>query len=94
VVCANDTVAIGALNTALEVGLRVPNDLTVVGFDDIAMASWPCFDLTTVNVRMPMMAARAARVLVGRLSGEESPPMQEVFPAEVVRRGTHGPPPG
>ena len=94
VFCANDTVAIGALNTALEVGLRVPHDLTVIGFDDIAMASWPCFDLTTVNVRMPMMAARAARVLVGRLSGEESPPMQEVFPAEVVRRGTHGPPPG
>ncbi len=92
VFCANDMVALGALNAALANGIRVPDDLTIVGFDDIEMASWPCFDLTTVNAQLPAMATRAAQVLVARLAERQSPPVQEVFAATIVRRGTHAPP--
>ncbi|GAB3119920.1 LacI family DNA-binding transcriptional regulator [Novispirillum itersonii] len=48
--CCNDIMAIGALNAARHaLGLQVPEDLAVIGFDDIAMAGWPCFGLTTIR---------------------------------------------
>lgn len=48
--CCNDIMAIGALNAARHaLGLRIPEDLAVIGFDDIAMAGWPCFSLTTIR---------------------------------------------
>ncbi len=55
VFCANDIVAIGAMDAARrDLGLSIPRDLSVVGFDDIEMASWPSHELTTV--RQPMNA--------------------------------------
>jgi LacI family transcriptional regulator len=90
--CANDMIAIGALNAAVARNLTVPADLTVIGFDDIEMASWPCFNLSTVNVAMPMMARRAAQVLIARLNGGRDVPVQETFPTEIVLRGTHAAP--
>ena len=44
--CGNDWLAVGALNGAKELGIEVPRDLTVVGFDDLAVASWPVFSMT------------------------------------------------
>lgn len=55
VFCANDIVAIGAMDAARrELGLKVPEDVSIVGFDDIEMSAWPSHDLTTV--RQPMNA--------------------------------------
>ena len=70
-------------------GLSVPGDVAVVGVDDIAMAAWPCFDLTTARLDLDGMAVAAADVLARRLGGEPSGPGIQVFPAEVVPRGTH-----
>jgi LacI family transcriptional regulator len=92
VFCANDTVAIGALNTALRLGMAVPDDVTVVGFDDTEMAGWPAFALTTVAVPMPAMARRAAEVLLARMSGELDGPVQETFETRLVARHTHARP--
>ncbi|MGI9147080.1 MAG: LacI family DNA-binding transcriptional regulator [Chloroflexota bacterium] len=89
VVCANDIVAVGALNAAVELGIRVPQDLTVIGFDDLDVAAWPCFRLTTVRIDLHAMARRAAELLVKRLGGDESGPVHERFPAELVLRHTH-----
>ena len=47
--CASDLLAFGALDAIRERGLRVPQDISVVGFDDVPMAAWPVFDLTTVR---------------------------------------------
>lgn len=91
VFCVNDTVAIGALNTARRLGLSVPDDVTVVGFDDIEMAGWPSFELTTVAVRMPAMARRAAEILLARMSGDLGGPVQETFETRLVVRHTHAP---
>ncbi len=93
VFCANDTVAIGALNTARRLGVSVPRDVTVVGFDDIEMAGWPAFELTTVAVPMPAMARRAAEVLLARMSGTLDGPAREIFETRLVARHTHAPPP-
>lgn len=93
VFCGNDVVAIGAYNAALRAGVRIPDELTLIGFDDLPMASWEAFALTTIRYDLPVMARAAARLLVDRLSGEAPDAAQRVVvDPEIVRRGTHAPP--
>ena len=93
--CGNDVVAIGAYNAALRAGLRIPEDLALIGFDDLPMASWEAFALTTVRYDLPTMARAAARLLVERLTEDVRDSARQVaFRPELVRRGTHAPPPG
>ncbi|MDQ2795860.1 MAG: LacI family transcriptional regulator [Actinomycetota bacterium] len=87
--CFGDLVAIGAINQARRMGLSVPSDVAIVGFDDIDMAAWPCFDLNTAHVDLDDMAVAAANLLVARLGGDTSIPKTTVFPTEIVLRGTH-----
>jgi LacI family transcriptional regulator len=89
VFCLGDLVAVGALNQARRMELSVPGDIAIVGVDDIAMAAWPCFDLTTARLDLVAMAAAAADVLARRLGGDRSGPGIQVFPTDVVLRGTH-----
>jgi LacI family transcriptional regulator len=91
VFCVGDSTAVGALNQARRMGLDVPGDVTVVGFDDLAIAAWPCFRLTTVRAPLNEMAVAAADRLVGRLAGDERAPAVEVFPTALVLRDTHAP---
>ncbi|MBA8826111.1 LacI family transcriptional regulator [Saccharopolyspora lacisalsi] len=93
VFCGNDVVAIGAYNAALRAGVRIPDELTLVGFDDLPMASWEAFALTTIRYDLRAMARAAARLLLERLSGEAPDSAQRVVvDPELVRRGTHAPP--
>lgn len=56
--CASDLIALGALDTArAEYGLRVPEDVAIVGFDDIEAASWQSYALTTVRQPIDLMLA-------------------------------------
>jgi LacI family transcriptional regulator len=57
--CANDVIALGVLNAAHRLGLSVRRDLTVIGFDDIAMAGWELFGLTTVRQDLAAPSSRA-----------------------------------
>jgi LacI family transcriptional regulator len=86
--CANDYIAIGVLNEALELGMSVPDDVAVVGFDDIEMAAWPAFALTTVHNPLLDMARRAAAMLI-ELIEQTDTVAPEVFPTELVLRRTH-----
>lgn len=93
VFCGNDVVAIGAYNAALRAGIRIPEDLTLVGFDDLPMASWEAFALTTIRYDLQSMARAAARLLVDRLAGDAPESAQRAaFAPELVRRATHAPP--
>ncbi|MFD2421724.1 LacI family DNA-binding transcriptional regulator [Amycolatopsis pigmentata] len=94
IVCANDVVALGALSAARELGLAVPSEVTVVGFDDIAMAAWPLVDLTTVRCDLQDLASRSVDLLTGRLLGESRDNTLVRVPVELVARGTHAPPAG
>lgn len=87
--CINDMVAVGALNAATRAGLRVPDDVTVVGFDDLPIAAWPAFRLTTARVDLDEMARHAADILIDRIGGSDSPARTEQFPVEIVLRATH-----
>jgi LacI family transcriptional regulator len=86
---ANDVIAFGALDAARRVGVRVPAELSVVGFDDIDMAGWEGFNLTTVRQPLTEMGRAAARLLLERIgSGEAIPPRRRVFPVGLVHRTT------
>ena len=93
VFCGNDVVAFGVLDAARRAGVAVPGQVSVVGFDDIPMASWEAFRLTTVGHDLRGMAASAARLLVDRITGG-GPVRRVVLQPRLVERGTLGPPAG
>lgn len=91
VFCANDLSAFGAVDAARSLGVRVPEDLWVVGFDDIAMASWRSYDLTTVNQPIGEMSARAVQLLLARINDPGREPEGVILPGRlIVRRSTGG----
>lgn len=86
---ANDLMAIGALRAVRECGLRLPDDLAVVGFDDIALASQSSPPLTTVAQPKAELGALAARVLIDRVARPDRSPVTHVLqPHLVVREST------
>jgi DNA-binding LacI/PurR family transcriptional regulator len=84
--CANDEMAAGAVRAAHELGLEVPKDLSVVGFDDITMADYTDPPLTTVGVVKEFMGRRAIARLLERVEGADSQIKQEVVPVRLVLR--------
>jgi DNA-binding LacI/PurR family transcriptional regulator len=94
-VCANDVLALGALSAARQRGLRVPEDLTVVGFDDIAAAEWPIADLTTVRVDLDLLAETAVEMLLAEIASSDmlgaDRSLERRIPVQLRLRGTHGP---
>jgi LacI family transcriptional regulator len=90
--CASDVLAFGAMHAIRRAGLRVPGDVSVVGFDDVAMAGWEMIGLTTIRQPIEQMARESVRTLLGRISGEDATPRRRrVFAVEFVERGTTGP---
>ncbi|WP_404314528.1 LacI family DNA-binding transcriptional regulator [Prescottella equi] len=92
VFCGNDVIAIGALNAARARGVDVPGDVSVIGFDDIPMAGWEAFRLTTVGHDLDEMAAAAARLLVERLGPgcRDAAPKRVVMAPRLIERATTG----
>jgi LacI family transcriptional regulator len=93
ILCANDVVAIGALNAAHGLGLAVPGDVSITGFDDIAMAAWEVFRLTTVRQDLRRMAETAVGLVLELVDAPHGEPRRVVLPAELVHRATLGPAP-
>lgn len=91
VFCLNDVLAFGALNAADALGLDVPGDVTVVGFDDIAESSRDRLALTTVHADLDALAAEAVDLLTRTIRGL-SVDGSRVVAVEVAARGTHARP--
>lgn len=92
--CANDSMAIGGLCAVLDAGLRVPADITVVGFDDIPLAKYLSPPLSSVHVPIFEMGERAATRLIAALTGEPvSERRHERLPTRLVVRSSCAPPP-
>jgi LacI family transcriptional regulator len=90
---SNDEMAAGVLAVAHSMGLGVPEDLSVVGFDDAPLASqvWPA--LTTIRQPIADMAAQAAELLLRTLSGEPADHSKHVLPSSLTFRQSTGPAP-
>lgn len=93
IVAYNDLAAIGILRGLRSVGLRVPADASVVGFDDIEPASWTEPPLTTIRQPTTEMGRWAVERIAGALRGAASDDRVALEP-ELIVRGSTGPPPG
>ena len=90
--CFNDIAAIGAVRALKEAGLRVPEDVSVVGFDDIQSAAYATPSLTTVRQPLAEMGERGAQILLERISNREAAyPAEIVVAPELVVRESTGP---
>lgn len=89
VFASNDLMAIGAVCAAAEAGLRIPEDLSVVGFDDIALAAYSNPPLTTIAQPKHQTGALAARLLLDRITQRDKPLRREILqPTLCLRRST------
>ncbi|WP_414902425.1 LacI family DNA-binding transcriptional regulator [Sphingomonas flavalba] len=73
IVCGNDLIALGVMRFLHESGLRIPDDVSVVGFDDISWASFTTPNLTTVRQPFAALGKRAFELLAQRMDGDDSP---------------------
>lgn len=90
----NDRCAAGLLHALRSAGCRVPEDLSVVGFDDDRLSSVPGVDLTTVRQEPAELASRAFEHAVGQLEGRPASPGDDVVEPSLVVRGTTSSPRG
>ncbi|HYI58371.1 MAG TPA: LacI family DNA-binding transcriptional regulator [Microlunatus sp.] len=86
VICETDDIAMSLISALSRAGLRVPDDLSVLGFDDSAYA--PLFDLTTVAQPVAELGHRAAALALELASGETAENLQRVLPTRLVLRGS------
>lgn len=90
VFCANDEMAVGVMQVVRELGLRIPEDVAVVGFDDIALAALVETPLTTIRQPMYQIGAQAMQMLLTLLAGELLPERQVVLADQLVIRKSCG----
>lgn len=92
VLCANDIVAFGFIEGLQEGGLAVPGEVSVIGFDDIAMSAWPSHRLTTVAQPLDQMMARTVEMVTTLSGGTPSlPAIERVAPGPLILRNTTRP---
>jgi LacI family transcriptional regulator len=87
----NDLSAAGALRAINEAGLRVPEDVAVVGFDDVPLASYTDPPLTTVHQALREMGETAARMLMRHFDGTSLPAAPVMLPTSLIVRGSSQP---
>jgi DNA-binding LacI/PurR family transcriptional regulator len=86
VICSNDTMAIGCIDEARDgQGLKVPEELSVTGFDGIHAAFWTGYDLTTVRQPVNQMAKAAVDILMERVENPTVPPEKRVLAGSLFK---------
>jgi LacI family transcriptional regulator, repressor for deo operon, udp, cdd, tsx, nupC, and nupG len=88
IVCGSDLMALGAVRAARARGLRVPDDVSVVGYDDSPLMAFTDPPLTTLRQPVRAMAMAAVRALVDEINGDPAPPFEYLFRPELVVRGS------
>ncbi|WP_436397917.1 LacI family DNA-binding transcriptional regulator [Roseobacter sp. S98] len=86
---ANDHMAFAVMDVLrFELGLSVPQDVSVVGYDDVALACWPSYDLTTVRQPANRMVAETVSVLMDRLADADTSPRRVALDGPLIVRGS------
>jgi LacI family transcriptional regulator len=93
IVCANDEMAAGALHVIRKRGLNVPDDISVVGFDNVSWARYLHPKLSTVNFPISEMSHVAARAVLSTVYGQDTGRIQHLFEPRFIQRGSSGPVP-
>ena len=88
----NDRMAVGAVRALQEAGLRVPDDVSVIGFDDIPLVSYFEPPLTTLRQPMKESGRQAARLLIETIQSSDHPPEEILIHARLIERASCAPP--
>jgi LacI family transcriptional regulator len=94
VFAASDEMAVGAAGAARSAGVRVPEDISIIGFDDSRIAALLDPPLTTVRQDRASLGIAAARTVAGTIEHPDEPPTPSILPVELVVRRSSAPPPG
>lgn len=92
VVCSSDFLAMGVMKAADNANVSIPHDLSVVGADDVPIASFLTPSLSSVHVDLVGMGRKAVSLLTQLLEGEQLEAMEHIFPMYYIDRGTTGTP--
>jgi DNA-binding LacI/PurR family transcriptional regulator len=86
VFCGDDILAIGALDACIEGKVRVPKDIGILGFNDIAMAGWPAYGLTTIRQPIAKIISAAVEMIAAMTEGAASAPPSRRFGCSLIER--------
>lgn len=86
--CCNDIMALAAIDAARAKGMSVPDDVAIVGFDDIPMAAWDSYRLTTVRQPVERMVEETIALLDDMTGAPESEGTMRILPGELIERAT------
>lgn len=92
--CGDDVIAVGALSALRDAGLKVPDEVGLLGLNDMEMAGWANIDLTTIRQPIPDIIAAAVDLAVASIDDPARVPEARLFPCEIVERKTLRPPLG
>ncbi len=88
VFCADDYMAIGLMQRVKEMGLQIPQDVAIIGFDDIELASYLNPPLTTIRQPLLQMGKEAAEILLDLIEGKKKAPVHKFMEVELIERET------
>ncbi len=91
--CGDDVLSIGALSAIEEAGLHCPEDIGIIGLNDMDMARWQNIDLTTIRQPIPEIIGASIDLVIATIEQPDRHPETRLFPCRVVERGTLRPVP-
>lgn len=86
--CGDDLLAVGALSAIRQAGLDVPDDIGLIGLNDMEMARWSMIDLTTIRQPVPEIIEAAIDLVVAAIADPDLAPETRLFPCQVINRST------
>ena len=86
--CGDDVLSMGALSAIRAHGLSVPGDMGILGLNDMEMAGWESFDLTTIHQPVAQIVDAAIDLITGMLKAPDQRPETRIFPCKIIERGT------
>ncbi len=91
--CGDDVLSIGALSALADAGLKVPQDVGILGLNDMEMAGWENINLTTIHQPIGSIIRSSVELMVAMLEEPDRTPEARLFPCTVIERGTLRPRP-
>ncbi|MFK7992721.1 MAG: LacI family DNA-binding transcriptional regulator [Granulosicoccus sp.] len=86
--CGDDVLSIGALSAVRDAGLEVPDDIGIIGLNDMEMSSWQNINLTTIHQPIRQIIDSSIELIVAMLEEPDRYPEARLFPSKVIERGT------
>ena len=91
--CGDDVLSIGVMSAVRDAGLSVPGDIGILGLNDMEMAGWEIFNLTTIHQPIQQIINSSVELIVAMLEEPDRYPETRLFPCKIIERGTLRPDP-